>query len=322
MRENTWQDTYRRTEGDFDRLRTEAEWILRQRIAASGIKLHSLTSRVKAMSSLEEKARRKGYEAPLDQTPDIVGVRAVVLFRSGMSKVADIIESEFDVIDISDTVGGADDPSTFGYMSQHYEACLPHNLVGPRYEGLHGVRLEIQVRTLLMDAWANVSHYLAYKGESSIPLDLRRDFNALSGLFYVADSHFELFFGQTKMVREQAGQELIADAPDIPLNLDTLAEFLPRRFPEREHADRAGIGELTDELLGQGFSTIAELDVRLTEVDDALREHEKKDPPIASAGERDDGLFSDVGAARVSVRLGNPSVGPAKPKPAKRKRST
>ena len=58
--------------------------------------------------------------------------------------------------------------------------------------GLHGIKFEIQCRTILQNAWASVSHRLAYKGEASIPEALRKDFHALAGLFYVADKHFEL----------------------------------------------------------------------------------------------------------------------------------
>lgn len=44
----------------------------------------------------------------------------------------------------------------------------------------------------MLNAWASISHYLGYKKESDIPAELRRDFNALSGLFYVADTHFAM----------------------------------------------------------------------------------------------------------------------------------
>jgi putative GTP pyrophosphokinase len=212
-----WQDEYLREQPGYDRLRQEAEYALGSRLGARRIKLHTLTSRVKTLASLEEKAQRKVYKRPLLETPDLVGVRVVVLFLSDIARVDDIVSSLFEVVGVSDTVEGTDDPSTFGYMSKHFDARLPSTLKGPRYEDLPGIRFEVQVRTLLMDAWANVSHYLAYKGESSIPPELRGDFNALSGLFYVADKHFELFFGRTETVREKAEEQL-----------DTATELYPK----------------------------------------------------------------------------------------------
>jgi hypothetical protein len=41
-----------------------------------------------------------------------------------------------------------------------------------------------------MHCWAAVSHYLDYKGDWDVPVDLKRALSALSGLFYVADNEF------------------------------------------------------------------------------------------------------------------------------------
>ena len=49
---------------------------------------------------------------------------------------------------------------------------------------------EIQIRTITQDAWASISHYLDYKNEISIADELKKDFYALSGLFYIADTQF------------------------------------------------------------------------------------------------------------------------------------
>jgi len=299
----TWQDEYRRLEGDYERLREEAEFALQKRIDAQGIKLHSLTSRVKGLLSLEEKTQRKGYTSPLEQAPDVVGVRVVVLFLPDIFTVADIVNSLFDVVDASDTVEGSADPATFGYMSQHFEANLSAKHTGPRYDGLGNIRFEVQVRTLLMDAWANVSQFLGYKDELSIPAELRRDFHALSGLFYVADKHFELFFDQTKAVRQETEQLLAEASNAVPLNLDTLAAFLEQRFSDREHASRAGIGELADELLRFGYNTISELEDMLAQSEPLFMKREKAQPPHHEQGRR----FTDIGVVRMSLRLLNPS---------------
>jgi len=55
-----------------------------------------------------------------------------------------------------------------------------------------------------MHAWSIISHYLDYKTPNAVPSELKRDFNALSGLFYVADQHFEMFFKSSKASRKKA----------------------------------------------------------------------------------------------------------------------
>ena len=64
---------------------------------------------------------------------------------------------------------------------------------GPRYDNIAVLPFEIQVRTIAMDAWANVSHHLDYKSDKDVPAELRKDFYALSGLFYLALPASRLF---------------------------------------------------------------------------------------------------------------------------------
>ncbi|HEY2766884.1 MAG TPA: hypothetical protein VGI76_01430 [Solirubrobacteraceae bacterium] len=304
MNDATWQDEYERRAPTYARLNEEARFAIKDAIEREGIKLHSLVSRVKTLESLEEKCQRKAYSSPLDEAPDIVGLRLVVLFLSDLSRVSEIVASVFDVLSSEDKIEGDDDPSTFGYMSKHFEVRIPDTHRGPRYEGLREIRFEIQVRTLLMDAWANVSHYLAYKGDSSIPDELRRDFHALSGLFYVADKHFELFFDRARTVREQAAGLLREKSTEnVDLNLDTLAAFLEQRFPDREHVSRAGVASLADDLLRFGYKQIADVERLIAQASDKFTEREKVNPPGNKPGAR----FADVGVVRISLSLVEPA---------------
>jgi putative GTP pyrophosphokinase len=190
-----YEDFFRENKSRYERLLEEVNFVMRQALAESGIKIHSCGGRVKDIKSALGKIRRKVYSNPQTQIEDVVGYRIVCLFISDIDQIADIVASQFSVLSSENKVEGERDPATFGYMSNHYICHLSPRYSGPRYDTLKGITFEIQCRTLLMDAWANVSHHLAYKGDVSIPEYLRRDFHALSGLFYVADKHFELFYG-------------------------------------------------------------------------------------------------------------------------------
>lgn len=214
-----------------------------------------------------------------------------MLSLSDLPRVRPVVESVFDVVAAEDKIEEADDPATFGYMSHHYEALLSAGHTGPRYDDLKGLRFEVQVRTLLMDAWANVFHYLAYKGESSIPAALRRDFYALSGLFYVADKHFELFFDRSQQVQEEADRR-IAESKDVELNLETLQAFLDLALADRPHLPRGAVAELADELLSFGYDTIGKLGEAMTKAKPVVDEYQAK-MNVA---------LTDVGFVRVAVR--------------------
>ncbi|VVB67505.1 Region found in RelA / SpoT proteins [uncultured archaeon] len=170
-------------------------------------------------------------------------------------------------------------------------AKLKNNCTGPRYNFLKGIPFEIQIRTLTMDAWANISHFLDYKNDADIPKELKRDFYALSGLFYVADIHFEMFFKSRKEVAKRL--ETSDFLPTQEINMDSLKVFLGKRFPDRSHSDPGMISVLVGELLRNGYTSIGKLENAL----DISRE-----ASIALEKESEVDL-ADVGVVRVSLDL-------------------
>ena len=115
-----------------------------------------------------------------------MGFRVVCLFLSDLKEIEQIICQEFEVFEKDDKVNDTE-LNIFGYMSLHLKAYSHFSA-----DDVSKMSFEIQVRTIAQDAWASISHYLDYKKESAIPKQLKRDFHALSGLFYVADTHFSL----------------------------------------------------------------------------------------------------------------------------------
>jgi putative GTP pyrophosphokinase len=305
-------EAYRRRFPVLDRLRAEAEWELQQAVEAAGIKLHTFAARVKSEASFLDKVRRKAYADPWSQTQDLVGLRAVCLFTTDLPRLVEVVHSCFSVTSESDTIEGGDDDS-FGYMSHHLIARIRPDRSGPRYDDIKGDVFEIQLRTILMDAWANVSHYLDYKGESSIPSQLRRDFFALSGLFYVADKHFELFFLQSKQEREETVASLSSSTSDldVEINLDTMLGFLVARFPDREHSEPPSVSDLVEELVAAGYKTVADVRDAFDRAERAALAYEKENPPRASDEELEAGMsprYADVGIIRSALSIADPKV--------------
>lgn len=299
--EKGYADLFRDRRRDFEQLATECVHSLETLLANEGIKVHSVISRVKGEQSFLEKVQRKSYSDPLAQMPDLVGVRVVCIFLSDMPRVRELVKQSFTVHAEEDKVEGSSEDS-FGYMSVHYECTLGDIFQGPRYDHLHGITFELQVRTILMDAWANVSHHLAYKGEGSIPEELRKDFHALSGLFYVADKHFELFFGEVKTVQQEVAVEIRNAVPYArPVDRDILREFLRKRYPDRKRSSLTDVSELAQDLIGQGYDTMGAVEDLTNRADDAQYAYEIDHPP-AGGGE-----YADVGQVRGCLYLDDPS---------------
>lgn len=175
----------------FNQLIKTVKFCISQEIQNHKIKIHSFNHRIKGFDSFVDKIRRKGVKEPFQEIMDVVGLRIVCLFHSDVKNIGDIVKKNFEIIEEDDKINSVD-VNIFGYMSLHYKAKLKDVSSDSSYKDFKDIPFEIQIRTIAQDAWASISHYLDYKNESEIPLHLKRDFHALSGLFYVADTHFEI----------------------------------------------------------------------------------------------------------------------------------
>jgi ppGpp synthetase/RelA/SpoT-type nucleotidyltranferase len=271
----------------------EVVFILNERVAAAGIKIHGIEPRIKQLPSVLQKCRRKGI-SNIEQLVDVVGARVVSLFRSDLPLIGKIITDNFDVIHVDDKL--AEDQGALGYMSVHYVCKMPSRYKGPRYENTSGMQFEVQVRTLCMHAWAAVSHYLDYKGDWDVPAELKRSLNALSGLFYVADTEFEQFYAARIGSKKDAEGSGVASRT-VEVNLDTITAFLTQRFPDRRQVDEEDNSSFVRELKRAGFESLSEIEREIDRAYAAFLKYEEENPPAKSK------RYAAIGAARLSLGL-------------------
>lgn len=151
--------------------------------------------RVKDTESFLEKALRRGksYERPLDQITDKVGVRIVVLLKSELKCVADAIEKsplwewQKDKDFESERV---ERPHHFDYQSDHYIVRARTAFNFDSVTVPYGTPCEVQVRTLLQHAYAELSHDRVYKPSGTIDLECIRQVAKSAALVETTDEIF------------------------------------------------------------------------------------------------------------------------------------
>lgn len=272
---------------------------------ALDVPVHSVSGRVKERKSVFGKILRKSYTSPELQIEDIVGIRVICLYRSDLEEVGRTIDQLFEILTHEDkTAAGADDQ--FGYMSTHYVCTLKKSASGPRYDRLRGQKFEVQVRTILMDAWANVSHHLAYKGARGLAAEKRRDFNALAAMLYNADSQFQELASVVASSQPEDSKS--------PLNRETTMKLLQELFPDRDDIleappgvapmtmddVRRSVSELLAELTQVGYETVGQLRDDIEAYLPAALSWEKDNPGPAPGGK----LFR-TGITRRALSIGN-----------------
>jgi len=279
----------------------EARFALERGLVRAGIELNHMTYRVKSADSFMRKAGLEEHSAdPLASVWDIVGLRVVCLFRSQLTQIIQVIRDEFDVKETHDW-DAERHASQFGYASTHVYAGFRSMWQGPRYEGLHDLVFEIQVRTIGMHAWASFSRHVDYKADLAIPSQLRRNFYALSGLFYVADTMFEQLLQGSERSRADVERAVQRDgwSFEMEVNLDSLTAYLRSRFPTRELGDPATISRLVTELANHGYRRVSEVEALVQRAAPAFAAGERDHPPEG----RGSGLYTAAGVVRISLSL-------------------
>jgi len=172
-------------------------------------------SRVKSFNSYYKKVLRLKSQSlksnkSLIYLTDMMGIRMICAFLEDINLGLEQIKNLFEIKEVE--VKGAEKKfSEFGYESIHVlikipDSCKPD--MTEKYKDLEPVSdemvCEIQIRTILQDAWAEVEHELIYKTEfSPFDIPLRRKLASLNASLTLADITFqEIRDYQNKLQKE------------------------------------------------------------------------------------------------------------------------
>ena len=131
---------------------------------------------------------------------DLLGIRIICPFIEDLTDAEKLIKEHYDVVEHEKK--GHYNFSEFGYESIHLLIKIPQDIINLR--GNPGTDIaEIQIRTILQDAWAEVEHELVYKAEFN-PFDaMKRKLAAVNASLSLADIIFqEIRTYQRKYSRE------------------------------------------------------------------------------------------------------------------------
>ena len=136
--------------------------------------IHHVQSRLKTFESIIEKSVRYGIEDPINNLDtvrreilDIAGIRVVCNYEEDLATLSNLLLSQEDIemIRVKDY---CDKPKESGYRSMHVVIAVPVYLVNKKKM----VPVEIQFRSVMMDAWASLEHELRYKNKGELTQEI------------------------------------------------------------------------------------------------------------------------------------------------------
>ncbi|HLP79178.1 MAG TPA: hypothetical protein VK158_00945 [Acidobacteriota bacterium] len=215
MDEGVLRDQFARKQGVYEQTAQRVAQKVKSSLLNQQVPIHAVTHRVKTFESFYTKAIRKGYSKPFEQCEDIAGVRVVCPFSEHVSSAIKVIQETFKIVSQTRKKKHIDQ---FSYTGQHFIV-------------LDGELCEIQVRTILQDAWAGLEHYMNYK-QLGLDEEEKRRVNALSAIFELAE-------GQFAQIQSSHNKESVSAQDSV--TPARIYQFCKLRYPWAwEHLDMHG----------------------------------------------------------------------------------
>lgn len=223
----------------------------------------NLKWRVKSFESFYEKIQRLEEKSEPLEITDIMAVRIVCPFLEDLEHVVDHIGERFKISEV-DKKGKKHSVQEFGYDSIHLLIDLNDYFI-PEVFTFKRKCCELQLRTILQDAWAEVEHELIYKSEWRMPTEsVRRKLASLNATLTLSDIIFQEIRDFQKEVHQRGIQR--RQSIERKVKMDTTFH------------DHEGTEQISEALGSSHINLNSSLEKKLLQ---ALRAHSNEEYDIA-----------------------------------------
>jgi putative GTP pyrophosphokinase len=227
------KDLYQRLAPLYEKSLQELQQRIRQLLEQQGFS-PTIKYRVKRFEAYYEKLRRHSAEQLIfaeSSLTDFLGIRIICPFLADIETVESLFSAQFEILEV-ERKAGQHSFREFGYDSVHLLINHAIEDIETPMPGTHPV-CEIQLRTILQDAWAEVEHELVYKSDIDLPNEsIRRKLASLNATLTLSDLIFQEIrdFQQELRYRGRKRRESVQSGwqPEQP---DGATKSLPSLLP-------------------------------------------------------------------------------------------
>lgn len=203
------------------------------------------TSRAKSLDSLTEKCEKKRhdvetnsyvpkYNNPRKQITDLAGARIVCYLPQDIAPIQNVIENLFQ-IDTENSMNKADllNADKVGYLSVHYVVSLKEEDLSSELRVYKDMKCEIQLRTVLQDAWSQIFHDRQYKssgGGVTVPEEMLRETNLISGALELIDNEIGNLVTRYDELAEKMDNAAYQELLDHEISRESMEKYFKLKF--------------------------------------------------------------------------------------------
>ncbi len=196
---------------------------------------HTIEARAKTVESFARKGSRPDkqgnpkYLDAINQITDLAAVRIIVYTLSDVELACKVVEELFEIDQKTNVGEERIEQGKFGYQSIHYLIRFTNarsTLID--FQIFQDLVCEIQVRTVLQHAWAEIEHDIQYKSSSDLPKSIERKFLSLAGLIEIADREFQSIQDEDARIKESIKDNLKDELTRESLEISAQSEVKPK----------------------------------------------------------------------------------------------
>lgn len=205
-----------------------------------------------------------------DHITDLIGVRVICLYEDEVEKISGILETNFEVLETTNKIKALESTEgDFGYKGLHMDLKInAQRRTLPEYRPYGDLRFEVQIRTIVQDAWSVLDHKIKYK--KSIPATLKRRINALAAQFETVDHEFLAIKNESvKLEQVSVSIPIASEKQNTPLDVFQFMATVNKSFPNYEFLSESA-DSFTKELLTR------DSELTLSKLSNAIEKYKQK----------------------------------------------
>jgi len=208
------------------------------------IRYYATQSRAKSPESLRDKIERRRARgepcARIRDITDLAGVQVILYFSDDVSRVISLLDNEFDCVEEGRKEAARAIHSTIrGYDAAHKLVRLaPKRVRLSEYQRFEDLLCEVQIKTILQQAWSEIEHDIGYKPkvkESDLERsEIRRLFKHNARLLKKVDDNFVAIRTRHRAILDHYGQIIERrKLRSLAVNFETVHAYLYKELGEK-----------------------------------------------------------------------------------------